>query len=540
MTLRVAIVGLGPKGLYALERLLDRAATTGSPAPIAIDVYEPCPTPGAGPNYDPRQPAYLRMNFAAGQIDMWWPTNRSVPHRERTGFVDWSRANDMPVGADDFPSRARVGRYLADGLATVLRHAPPNARVTRRPTTVRAVSPRGNAWRLDTNAGTAAYDEVLVATGHDWSGGSTVFPVDRWLSPARVPAGAIVAVRGFALTFIDAALALTEGRGGTFEPTGHPYSLRYRPSGDEPASIVPFSRTGRPMLAKPGPDLAASIPVLETFAELACAQIDALPAPLDLEAGLLPIIAATAACSLVAARGYPQRSERSPAYVDEIAAWLTAACGGSAPASGLAPADEIERSLSIGAGLSPPDLQWAFGHTWRTLYPSLVARCGADGLAARSWPPFLRLAREMERIAFGPAPINAAKLLSLVGSGRVDLSRVRGDTNGTRTVDVTLDAVLDAPGARGELLGGLVERGAARVPPARRGIEVTDDGTCLGRDGSPSLGLAAVGRPTEDWVIGNDTLSRRLHPEVDRWATRVVQRAATQRRVPEARHALVT
>jgi hypothetical protein len=38
-------------------------------------------------------------------------------------------------------------------------------------------------------------------------------------------------------------------------------------------------------------------------------------------------------------------------------------------------------------------------------------------------------------------------------------------------------------------------------------------------------GLAAIGRPTEDSVIGNDTLSRTLHPLADRWARRVLERS---------------
>ena len=71
--LRVAIAGLGPKGLFALERLLDHARSLESAMRMQIDVFEPHPVPGAGPIYDPAQPEYLRMNFAAGQIDMWWP-----------------------------------------------------------------------------------------------------------------------------------------------------------------------------------------------------------------------------------------------------------------------------------------------------------------------------------------------------------------------------------------------------------------------------------------------------------------------------------
>ena len=70
----------------------------------------------------------------------------------------------------------------------------------------------------------------------------------------------------------------------------------------------------------------------------------------------------------------------------------------------------------------PPGREWALGHAWRALYPAIVSRLSGDGLAAGDWPAFLRLAAEMERIAFGPPPVNAAKLLALVEAGRVDLT----------------------------------------------------------------------------------------------------------------------
>ena len=65
-----------------------------------------------------------------------------------------------------------------------------------------------------------------------------------------------------------------------------------------------------------------------------------------------------------------------------------------------------------------------------------------------------------------------------------------------------------------------------RIPPGRRGIEITSDVECVGADGSPTPGLGVIGRPTEDWIIGNDTLNRALHPHPERWALRVVSRAS--------------
>jgi diaminopimelate decarboxylase len=93
-------------------------------------------------------------------------------------------------------------------------------------------------------------------------------------------------------------------------------------------------------------------------------------------------------------------------------------------------------------------------------------------------------------------------------------------------VDVVIDAVLPGPGALGHagLLERLVAGGHARIPAGRRGLDVAENGNCRGSDGRSTPGLSAIGRPTEDSVIGNDTLSRSLHAHADRWARRVARR----------------
>ncbi len=533
--MRVAIAGLGPKGLFALERLLDHARDL-DPAPrIEIDIFEPHPAPGAGPVYDPDQPPYLRMNFAADQLDMWWPTGGAVPRALRRSFVEWRAAR----GGDDdaYPPRAEVGRYLCEGFETLRQHAPRNVAVNVRRATVEAVRQSEGGWHVHADRAAGCYDDVLIAVGHqstsatalaeDWTHDAplvpAVFPVDRWLTRDAVAPGATVATRGFALTFIDAALALTEGRGGSFEPLDHPYRLRYVPGDGDVRAIVPFTRTGLPMLAKPEPAIAAQMPALAHIAAEGRDQLSALRGPLDLRRDVVPILNAVAAAGLQAAH----LGVRGPHRVPD-----PGPCG---------PADAIERSLAIGAGLIAPDRAWALGHAWRALYPAIVSRLGGDGLAAGGWPAFLRLAAGMERIAFGPPAINAAKLLALIETGRVDLAHVRGgelvsrrermflqSSTGSMPVDVAVDAVLPGPGAAGHggLLADLIARGYARVSPGRRGLDVTSDGGCRARDGSISLGLSAIGRPTEDSVIGNDTLSRSLHPHADRWARSVVRRSA--------------
>ena len=548
--LRVAIVGVGPKGLYSLERLVDHAA--GRPdVPVTIDLFEPHPSPGAGPVYDPAQPPYLRLNFPADRIDLWSPRPRFLPAEAQQSFCGW-RAGKGQAGNERFPSRAEVGAYLHAGFRLVLDHAPAHVRILLHPRRVIAVERAGDRWRVTGADGRSedGFDEVLVSVGHqerivgrladDWCHAArlvpAVFPVDRWFGEERIAPGAVVAARGFALTWIDAVLSLFEGRGGQFVPTGHPYRLRYVPSGREAALVIPFSRTGRPMLAKP--EVAMSGPVGALVIAEGIERLESGRSGDPRELG--ECVAQTAARLLAAARG-SAREDATGSLARATSGWLLTLTDPARLAPAPDPAAEIERSVAVAVGARPPDIRWALGETWRRLYPTIVAELGHGGLDRASWPGFRRLADEMERLAFGPPAPNAAKIFCLIDAGRIDLrfaaaprlESQRGRTsivsaNARRQVDVVVDSVLAPPGAAGlasPLLRGLIESGAARVGAGRRGLEVTRSAQCVGRLGHPTPGLSAIGRPTEDWVIGNDTLDRQLHPDAELWAERLAARA---------------
>jgi uncharacterized NAD(P)/FAD-binding protein YdhS len=564
-SLRIAIVGCGPKGTFALERLLGHAERAGASARLEVDLFEMHRIPAAGPVYDPFQPDYLRMNFAAEQIDMWWPEDGVVAGTERLSFCEWAALAGREQVRDAYPARAEVGEYLSDGFRRLLAHCPSNVDLAVHRTMVTAIRRERRGWKLESEGAGAAcssagYDEILLASGHPrearrvpeiWQHRASlipaVFPVERQLSPGLIAPGASVAVRGFALTFIDAALALTEGRGGVFRAHAGSSRLQYEPSGQQVGLILPFSRSGRPMLAKPEPSMLASVAELEEIAERGRGRLLATGRDLSIDADLLGLLASTASASLLIAQGLPSGGERELALSRRMLTRLRRSVSEPAVACAREAVGEIERSLAVGRGELEPDDAWALGHAWRALYPALVTRVSGHPLQPQAWPAFHRLAREMERLAFGPSPVNAAKLLALIEAGVVSLRHVSGaslesDSRETRLcsglacdpVGVVVDAVLAPPGADGGLSGDLLRAGHARLLAGARGLEVRHDGSCVGANGELTPGLAAIGRVTEDSVIGNDTLSRTLHPLSDHWARRVVTRASAPVRTERA------
>ncbi|MEQ8839301.1 MAG: FAD/NAD(P)-binding protein, partial [Lacipirellulaceae bacterium] len=243
--MRLAIVGFGPKGLFCLESLAAELAESEATPRVLIDVYEPHTYPGAGVVYDPTQPAYLLMNYAAKYVNAWSKTERDKPGK--LSLVEWLAVFRPEYAcAEKFIPRATVGEYLTWCLQQILLKSPSPVTVRFLRSRVTSVS-RQSAWSIKSVAEASgsishfSYDSVLLTTGHghlsgvEKAGGMLrVYPTDDWLSEARIKPASRVRIRGFALTWIDATLALTEGRGGSFTRGGLD-ELKYHASGLEPA-----------------------------------------------------------------------------------------------------------------------------------------------------------------------------------------------------------------------------------------------------------------------------------------------------------------
>lgn len=448
---KVAVIGGGPRGLWAAEELLGLARERG--AAIDLHVFD-----DGGPTaYDPGQPEEWLINVRSSVI--------------RTGlgcFDDWRGVHDDP-----FPPRRLVGEFLAASWVALAAHVPPRCTFTRHEAHVAMIDPEGERWRVEGEV----FDEVLLATGHapDWPGALTRADVPEGVrlitSPypaqnlAGVGAGDRVLVRGAALTFLDITRACS------------------------PDVFIPVTRNGKFMVVKPE---------VGTFdvRDIIDAGQDCIRRVTDLP-GLVGVLE-TVARQLLHRAGHT-----------------------GDPAAVLAGTDDGEEHAN-----------WAVGIAWRDLYPAIVERASYAG--RDSLEGFGELARRLERVAFGPPPESAAHLQDLIDSGRVDPTHLhRGaeplaDLVEELDVTVVIDAVIPPPGVvDGTLCRALVDAGHARIRPGTRGLDVEPDGTVAGQ-----RHLAAVGRMTEDVVLGNDTLSRTLHDVIPRWARRVVPGPQTAHGIP--------
>jgi hypothetical protein len=611
----VAIVGLGPKGLYCFERLLAEFNARPLLRPLHIHLFNRSAHFGASPIYDPAQPVYILVNISVGEIDLWAVEDPPVVAGRGDDFLAWYQKTfqpQTPLAGDEYLSRAVVGRYLIEGFERLLEHLPPGVAVSRHVGEVSDVRPdeRGG-YRVEfmpeasgegeeIQAGEIQADKVLLATGHSrlvpgieetryrafaarHAGRASfipfVYPVVETMR--EIPVGARVAMLGIGLTFIDAVLELTEGRGGRFERTTGG-ALTYTRSGAEPRVVFPYSRTGLPMTPK-AHDLPLHARPLTFFTHDALVELRCRTpgGRLDFERDLWPLFElemelyyyrvvfgdgdarqeleacgndAHAMRRVIDAylRAHPEQQpfDYRPA-LDPVGARSFESAADYDAFVGRYMEEEIARSR---AGLAGDGLKSAID-IWYEVRTVLGAFLQFGGLTPESHRKLIEHHYpRLKRVAFGPPIINIEKLLALARAGLLDFSvaqspRVLTDESSGRfelrcdeipgasaQVEILVDArypATDIPRDATPLYRNLHRRGMVRAfenRPAMQdesayrpgAIDMTEDARfVIGGEGTGNEDIAVIGIPTEGNLVGNLTVARDKYAGV--WAAKVIE-----------------
>lgn len=494
----LVVVGAGPRALQALVELDDALAVSDSGSVMSVAVVDPYAA-GAGAVWRSDQPRHLLMNLDPSAVDL----------SSRRGLVDHSyRAweHSRGLAPQEFPPRALMGEYLTWVFGRL--QCSPRLRVEHVRGRADVVERSARGWVVGV-VGAASCQlqapEVLLCTGHRRGGAVDHVAIvsDRLGGSGGQP----VTVRGAALTGMDVVLGLTQGRGSRWDDSpDSPSGLRWVPSGREPRSITLLSRSGELMTPKPevlDQDVDAAVRRVterwrpgsvpdeawwDVLLDAALAAADVHGIDLDRE---------FAASALDAGRGVPLGWEER---------WCADLCRA--------------------AGITDEEPSWWLGRAWSAGYAHMVASLERSARPLEDWYVWRSRAARLERWAFGPPVVTVRRLLALGEAGVLGVARGAQPPPGE-----CVDAVTEGPGvladpggAAGDpLWSSLHTAGWVHVRHGERGVWTRPDGRCLDAAGAPVEGLNVLGRPTEDPVIGHDTLTRKLHGDVGRWASRTAR-----------------
>lgn len=543
---RLAIVGLGPRGLGALEALV-RQATAEGPG-LEVDLFDPMSWPGAGPNFAPDQSPLCRLNIPLRAVR---PGASPVAGGGPGGFADWLGADGGDP--DHFPARAELGGYLAARMARLVASGPPGLTLTHRPLAVHGIdmAERGQGWLLtDTDGAThGPYAEVLLTQGqpdtapdkqlarwqdHAAASGATLlpaYPADRLLAAAGDWAGRSVAIRGLGLATLDVLRLLTQGQGGRFE------GGRYAASGREPARILPFSRDGLAPVPKPATAAldARFQPREDETAAFRQALAQALRQP-DPEAALDRLTEAL--------RGPALRilgeTGAAPAEAAGLSDWLAQERAAPGSQERRDTTEALRAGIAEAHGHAAPSAGYVLGQLMRHWQDELRMEFNPAPADPEVASAIIGFDEGLKRYSYGPPVEAAEELLVLIEAGLVDPRAaddpdVRLVADGWQLVDedataragVMIDAVLPAPDldrVTDPLMRGLIEAGRAVPVGAGLGARTCPDARLLDEGGEAQAGLCLLGRLAQGSVIAVDSIHDCFGAAADRWAEGVLAR----------------
>lgn len=602
-TYHVAIIGGGPKGLYGLERLLAQLKKASASVPIAIHLFNRTPYFGAGDIYRPDQPDFLIMNYPNVKINMW-PENGPEPVvPEPLNFVNWLQTH-RPEGADPkaYAKRSEVGTYLMDGFELLKKYCPDGVKIYTYPAEVSDIIPGAESFHLEckTDSGKKIlghdFQQILLTTGHPQVHSGIpdlivdqadhqqlaghlidfIYPVEEKLS--RIRSQENVVIKGLGLTFIDAVLALTEGRGGHF--SGTPASgLTYHPSGREPHKIFPYSRSGLPMFPRLG-ESAISTAKLHFFRESALEKKFRDQDRIDFKTELLPLIEQEVVSRYYAVlfHQYGQELKITGEYAEvqsqiddfhrthpEEKHFSLDNLLGALPQPGMGLhqsfmfyLEEVLEAAKSGSLKSPLAAATA---VWRDLSAIFNKYYSFGGLRPDAHREFLEnYAGHFNRLAYGPPVVNLEKIRAIAEAGCLDFSFVRSPklefrpeldcfllhhpchalhTSAYYWVDARIPKV-DLSREKSELYNNLLQRGLIRNYQNTDGKTTFCPGCMdLDREGHPRdqrgrsvTGLTAYGTPTEGITYDNDTLSRQRNDFASKWAENILEELVLYKATP--------
>lgn len=507
---RIAVVGVGPRGLSVLERAISHARSGGAPAELLL--IEPGAL-GTGVHRED-QPDYILLNTIASQLTIF-SDERMTPAAPVTvgpSLFEWCLERCRSVRFDDYLPRRLLGEYLQWAVGELLRRVPPSLAVRHLPVAAVGVRPYGAGAAVTLADGTShEVDLAIVTTGHGIAGIERGGANDGLITapyplPERVDSihpGSTVALVGTGLTAMDVIAALTVGRGGVHTADA------YHHSGREPRIIL-VNRTGWLPCARPATTRARQPMPARHFTRAAIARLRGTTSDgrLDFRRDIEPLIRrealwrlgdATAAQAEAVFGVLAPQTERLADYRDYSTRLMD-----------LAAADLREAEVGLGVSPVKESLEILRDHR-----ESLRAALDPPGLTEKSHVYFAtEYAPLVNRSVIGPPKERIAELLALIGAGIVvpgpgpaphlarrrrgwTVSSTRLDRPHRMTADIAVAAYLQWPLAdpvTDPIAGSLRAWGA--TGPDRR-LRLDRDGYVLPRSGGGRSAIAVFGPPAE-------------------------------------------
>ncbi|MBF8150680.1 FAD/NAD(P)-binding protein [Winogradskyella sp. F6397] len=561
---QLAIIGMGPRGLYALENLLIELSKTDTP--IDIHVYDANSSPGTGNVWDQTQPDSNWINITERAL-IGIKKRPKIAYGDITieafpSYHDWCQFSQNKKEPDAFPARNKLGNYLNERYRSLEIALTTLESFKYRNAEVQNINLKSQKLYIDTANHSWQCDDLLLTIGHQptalsdqmkaWQSFAHSFkslslfkdpyPITQFKS-IKNQSTINIGIRGFGLAMIDVMRYLTINNFGNFKVIKQDtFETIYYKVREQQVKLVPFSLDGLPLVPKP---LNESIDLWyqPTAEELDCfkSEIEAVSqqstATDSIDFLTDPIAKITVRIFLDLKDKGISHSLSKAELKTLILNWLNAE-NFSHPLiqdSSISTYNLIQNYIDMALGAIPVSLDFCIGQVWRHCQPSLYEAFSHAKVNDDIIEQVIGLDEHSKRYSYGPPIKSMQQLLALVDADVLSLDFVDDPeieltaegwnfTNADKesiTCSTMINSVLDAPkllDVTSPLIKNLLQNDLIQPIHSKLGIETTADGYVITPDDKNDVPIAVLGRLAKGSVIGVDAILECFGPRIEDWA----------------------
>ncbi len=566
---RIAIVGLGPRGLSALENLMIESQRSGILNQIDLILFEESPHLGNGPVYAIDQPESNWINITERILVLDKRpeitfANYIVP--EFPSYHEWAGIRPSDISGnepDTFPPRAKVGKYLNERFHSLFDAIQPGEKLQLINERVQKIQVKSQTTlKIKLISGKAfEANEVLLAIGHqptfddeqikEWHNFfqnnpavhlcKEPYPVEGILMNPLLEKNCSVAIRGFGLAMMDVVRAIALQFG---EFNSRNKQLSYVKTSDIKIVIYPFSLDGLPMSPKPlnkaiDNSFKPSKEQKRRFAELIGdkkKQEQAGSADFLIQA-ISPIVAD------IYLTIHNNHESLTPEDVQDVMAnWLRDESYKHEllTSSSLSAKEMMIQYVRMATAELKTNLNYCLGQVWRHCQPILYKELSYNECSEEVLAELIKLDERIKRYSYGPPVESIQQLLALSEAGIIDLSFVNNPdieinkdgwllkkNNEQSSVSLMIDSVLDSPKLKkidSSIIKELLNDELIEPIHSKLGVLTNEEGIVLSSENKENLPIAILGRLAKGTLIGVDAILECFGDRPNKWAKGVIKR----------------
>ncbi|WP_179019698.1 FAD/NAD(P)-binding protein [Winogradskyella forsetii] len=561
----LAIIGFGPRGLYALENLLLGLSKTNSTVKIVI--FEASETLGSGHVWNEDQPDSNWINITERALSGIEKRPKikygNVIVKGFPSYHQWCNFSLKPSENDTFPPRNKLGRYLNERYDSIEKPLGNLDTFIIINAAVQSIDYSENdTLILRTHTESWTCDDVVLTIGHQstelsdqmkaWkSHAKTKTNVSLFENPYPVSnfntikntTDLTIGIRGFGLGMIDVMRYLVINDFGNFKVVDDAtLETVYYKVKNQNLTLVPFSLDGLPLVPKP---LNQNIDnwFKPTHKELYYfkAEIEAV-AQTEKEVHTLDFLIKPMAT--IASRIFIDLKEKAFAHkfsAIELEAivtnWLKdddfqheLLQNENIPTEKL-----IQTYIDMALGEIPISLDFCIGQVWRHCQPTLYTAFSHANLDSKIIKKVIDLDERSKRYSYGPPIESMQQVLALVDAKVLNLGFVTDpdiklEPNGWKLTNtenqsvhcsIMINSILDAPKLleiNTDLVKNLLQNDFIQPIHSELGIETSEDGYVVTPNDKPNVPIAVLGRLAKGSVIGVDAILECFGQRIEDWA----------------------